>query len=268
MYPNATDWLASLRQRASSARLEHLDVLINATGLDYPLLESLAALPQSPQQALLLAGTPEQALAAQGPVLLRLHWANAAQQAWLGTFATRMHREHRLLAMLGAWPFEPLAEHLRHCTQAQWNRGESGGLLRFYDPRLFLAVSDLLSPAQSDWFHAAVGTWHWIDRDGKAEVLPGLPRHHHEVPHPLPPLLLSNEQVAELVAWTDAEAFRTARYLQPEAYGLAKRETLMRHLVRAHLSADREQIFDDRRTAWLSNWLAQHSPAFSEDAVV
>ena len=47
--------------------------------------------------ALLLDGTPEQALAKQGPVLLRLQWADQEHRLWLQQLFDSLHREPRLL---------------------------------------------------------------------------------------------------------------------------------------------------------------------------
>jgi hypothetical protein len=69
------NWLDTLKQQAEAHGLEHLDVVINATLLDYPLLQRLAELDPPPLQALLLEGTPEHALAPQGPILVRIKWA-------------------------------------------------------------------------------------------------------------------------------------------------------------------------------------------------
>ncbi len=235
-------------------------MLLDTTGLKYPLWQSLADLKAEPGIALLLDGTPEQAIAKQGPVLLRLQWSDQEHRLWLQQMLDSLKREPRMLALLSNWSFTDLSEHLRHCTQAKWNQGRSGGLLRYWDPRLFLAVSETLSPQQGRWFHAPVSTWHWLDRDGQPSQLAGQPARHSEQPQPLPTLELSNEQVAQVIAWTSAESFRQDWYIQPLDHGFSGQEQLLRHLVHAQLAADRERLHDlEQREAFMQRWLAERS---------
>lgn len=259
MYPTATTWLNMLQEQGRAAKLPYLDLLVNATGLAYPLQQHLQELPTPPLQASLLEHTPEASLAAQGPILLRLSWDDSAQQAWLADFTQRMHREHRLLALFSAWDFDALSAHLRHCSQAEWDQANSSGLLRYYEPRLLLAVCEMLDPAQSAWFHAPLINWHWIDRDGKANQYPGNPKRQSELPVPLPILQLSNLQVTELTAWTRAEQFRRDYALTPQDYALAQQESLLRHLLHAQLAADRAGCFDASRDTFIFAWLAENS---------
>lgn len=260
MFPTHATWLMHLREQALKHGLPHLDLLINATSLDYPLASALAALSPQPDTARLLENTPEDALAEQGPALVRLCWDEPEQLAWLAEFLAQVHRQSRVLALFSQWHFGELVDHLRHYTQVVWNRGKSSGLLRYWEPRLFLATSEMLNPAQSPLFHAPIITWHWIDRDGKASHLPGHPYRSGELPRPLPSLELSNEQVAQIVAWTSAELFRQDSFIQPQDYGLAQQESLIRHLVHAQLAANRQQLHElDQRDSFIRQWLSSHS---------
>lgn len=260
MFPTHSTWLMHLREQALKQGLPHLDLLINATSLSYPLAPALAALLPQPETARLLEKTQEHALADQGPVLVRLRWDEPGQTAWLTEFLAQVHRQSRVLVLLNQWRFDELTGHLRHYSQAAWNQGKSSGLLRYWEPRVFLACCETLNPAQSQLFHAPAITWHWIDRDGKANHLPGHPSHSGELPSPLPHLELSNEQVAQIVAWTSAELFRQEGFIQPQDYGLALQESLMRHLVHAQLAANREQLHDlDQREVFIRQWLSTHS---------
>ncbi|WJN59615.1 DUF4123 domain-containing protein [Pseudomonas sp. SO81] len=260
MPTHASTWLAILQEQALSHRLAHIDLLLDTTGLNYPLWQSVADLKAEPDIALLLDGTPEQALAKQGPVLLRLQWADQEHRFWLQQLFDSLHREPRLLVLLSSWSFIELSEHLRHCTQAEWNQGQSSGLLRYWDPRLFLAVSETLTPQQGRWFHAPAIAWHWLDRDGQPRQLAGQSTHPSELPQPLSTMELSNEQVAELVAWMDAEEYRAFTCAQHQEYGLSNRETLQQHLVRAYLDANQQGVVDiDQRRTHVREWLARNS---------
>lgn len=257
----STEWLADLQAQARHHKLSWLDLLVDVTGLEHSLYASLQQLPQTPQQAWLLEHTPEAGLARQGPLLLRLDCDDPQQWAWLEAQTHSLHQQQRLLFLLSAWPFDTLTRHLRHCTQAEWDQGRQTGLLRYYDPRLILAVCETLSPAQGDWFQATVISWHWIDRDGSARQHPGRPRRTAaELPEPLPPLRLDNAQIAMLLAWTNAEIFRTDHAIAPHDYGLSRREALIRHLMHGQLAADRTGHSDLSRDDFILSWLANQSP--------
>lgn len=58
MPPHASTWLAILQEQALGHRLAHIDLLLDTTGLRYPLWQSLADLKNEPGIALLLDGTP------------------------------------------------------------------------------------------------------------------------------------------------------------------------------------------------------------------
>ena len=72
-------------------------------------------------------------------------------------------------------------------------------------------------------------------------------------------LQLNNPQVAMLVAWTSAELMRRDYGLQPQDYALAKRESLIRHLVHGQLAADRAGCAGAQRDEYIFDWLAKNS---------
>ncbi|MEH6493293.1 DUF4123 domain-containing protein [Halopseudomonas sp.] len=255
--PRAAAWLKSLLEQSESARLGHLDLLVNTSRLDYSLPEHLQALAVPPQLAPLLEHTPEVAIADKGPLLVRIDLAVNDQRAWLAECLTQMYSQRRILVIHSRWPFAVLTKHLRCCTQAEWNQGNTTGLLRYFDPRLFLATCEMLDAAQSRGFHAPALSWHWIDRDDKPARLDG----YAVPPQDAKPLVLrlSNAQVATLMAWTNAEMFRQNYALEPAQYGQLNREGLMRHLMHAQLAADRGSCFDDSREVFIHNWLVRHS---------
>ncbi|MCC6074544.1 DUF4123 domain-containing protein [Pseudomonas sp. GCM10022188] len=260
------NWLACLHQQAEDAKLPHLDLLIDATNFDYPLLSSLAALEPPVQLAKLFHDTPEADLAEIGPILLRLNRQPHAHQSWLRDLLASQNWHSHVLVLLSPWGFNALGRHLRHCTQAEWNNGRASGLLRYYDPRLFLAASDMLSPQQGRWFHASVIAWHWLDRDHAARSLSGHHTPHGQVPDPLPRLCLDKEQIASLQAWSAAEDYRRRWAIQPQHYGLAQQESLVRQLVHAQLAANREALHAiDTRDAFIRSWLEANSPRGNQD---
>lgn len=256
----AQTWLGLLCEQAQQARLKHFDLLVDAGNLAYPLLSRLDQPGQSPEMAPLLLGTPEEAIADKGPLLLRVDIDRLAQRPWLDELLASTNAHQHLLALLSPWPFAQLASHLRHCTQVEWNDGRGSGLLRFYDPRMLVPTSEALDRQQS-WFHAPVIAWHWQDRDQQPRSLAGNLMRQSELPSPLAPLRLNREQVASLLAWSAAEDYRRNWDVQPQDYGMARQEALMRHLMHGQLAANREGLYElDQRDTFIRAWLAGNSP--------
>ncbi|MEB0094440.1 DUF4123 domain-containing protein [Pseudomonas sp. CCI1.2] len=257
---SSRDWLNSLQEQAKASDLEHLDILIDATGLDYPLLKQLAELEPRPLQALLFDGTPEHDLAEQGPVLIRLLWAQPEQVNWLGGLLKQLHGQSRVLALLSRWPFEPLTEHLRYCTQAQWNNGAISGVLRYYDTRLFKHISGLFVGDDNRDLHAPVITWHWIDRDQRAQIIGGAQLKLYEYTKPTSPLMLDDRQMQSIYARGQAEQWEANHGPIQQSYPMGK-EQLIAQVHIGQLAANSQRLEGEERRAFMVEWLAEHLPA-------
>ncbi|MGC3468388.1 DUF4123 domain-containing protein, partial [Pseudomonas aeruginosa] len=77
----------------------------------------------------------------EGPQLLRLEHGHAAS---LDELLERIVCRRHLMLLFSPWALPRLGEHLRSCTEAEWYQGRSSGVLRFNEPGLFMAVSDML----------------------------------------------------------------------------------------------------------------------------
>jgi hypothetical protein len=237
-------WLDELWVNAQLLKQQHLDVLVDATSLDYPLLQQLAEQPDAAKLAKLFENTPEAAIADFGPLLLRV---DIGQRDWLKTFINAVDCNKHVVVVFSPWQFEALADHLRGFLQAQWNQGRSEGVLRYYDPRMLLPVTETLTPVQSNAFHAAVISWHWLDRDQQPQSLPGNYVRHAQIP-------------AAGLAWTEADAYRVDRCAVPQNYGLSRNESLIRHLYRSQLAANQKGLLEpEEREPFIEQWLVENS---------
>ncbi|MCB2551777.1 hypothetical protein KQ767_17115, partial [Listeria monocytogenes] len=67
--------------------------------------------------------------------------------------------------------------------------------------------------------------------------------------------------VVALRAWSEAEAYRREYFVLPREHGLGSQESLLQHLVQAHLAADRQGLQDfDQRDAFVAQWLREQTP--------
>lgn len=249
-------WLDELWVNAQQLKQQHIDVLVDATSLDYPLLQQLAEQPDAAKLAKLFGNTPEVAIADFGPLLLRV---DIGQRDWLKTFINAVDCNKHVVVVFSPWQFEALADHLRGFLQAQWNQGRSEGVLRYYDPRMLLPVTETLTPVQSNAFHAAVISWHWLDRDEQPQSLPGNYVRHAQIPA-AGPVMFDHPQVANLLAWTEADAYRVDRCAVPQNYGLSRNESLIRHLYRSQLAANQKGLKEpEEREPFIEQWLVENS---------
>ncbi|WP_019103325.1 DUF4123 domain-containing protein [Chromobacterium haemolyticum] len=241
--PSMAAWLELLLEQAQQAGLEWLDFIVDQGDIG-DAWQSRAPAMHMPRS--LLLETPHAEAADEGPALLRLplhspggleKWARQLDK-WQG--------EPRLLALLGDWDFDALAERLSACLQASWDQGRQQGVLRFNDPRVFAAVSQTLEPAQRRFLLEPALQWHWLDRDGNARCL--VPDAEAVRSWPLweeETLSLSPSQIDELMVWHQAESWRQDHLLTPSMYGLSSQEELMERLTAAHRAADRAKLWSE-----------------------
>ena len=259
MTTNAKEWLHHLLGEARSAGIDHLDLLLNGAVLPEALLPPLLALSPAPECQWLLEHTPEQALAHQGPLLLRIALGDQAHIAATTHLFTAVHAQFCVLALISRWPFDKLAVQLRGATQATWNKGASSGVLRYYDTRLFRHFCEQLEPQQLGQFHAPVSQWHWIDHDGKQASLSGFDARIQEQSG-LTGLSLSDDQVQHLQAVSAALLWLNSHECTPHAHGFTSHEGLIRCLTGIHLEVSRQQLPKHLHEDFIASALSEHPP--------
>lgn len=146
------------------------------------------------------------------------HWRH---KALLEDFYTVCRLESRLMLLLSPLPFEDLSERLTALLQMELGGG--GGILRFYDPRIFPELlSGILTDEQSAPFRQTASFWGWLDRDGQQQWLRG-DCYPDQIGGELPPVLMVTDAQYELIGCI----------------------------------SDANQLLDDRRFASLGNSLEQ-----------
>ncbi len=259
MLPTAKDWLHRLMNEARSAQLDHLDVLINCAALPTPLLPTLLELTPAPSCAWLFEQTPEQELAHQGPVLLRIALASQEQCAEIAKLLNAVHHNFCALILISRWPFAELAAHLRGATQATWSNGACCGVLRYYDTRLFRYFYDQLDSRQQGLFNAPVIQWHWIDHDKKAATLPGFDS-RPDNQNTLSGMTMSDEQVSYLQALSAAIQWFKDYEKTPNEHGFTSREAMIHCLITVHLDINRQKLEKQQHEDFIASALSKHLP--------
>ncbi|MGV6395038.1 DUF4123 domain-containing protein [Pseudomonas caspiana] len=165
-------WFDLLEASCAQLSITCLDIIIDQSGSDMPLLPSVLSVEPAMPWHSLFTGLPEEEHDDVAPLLVRIDLAQPMQRQWLIGLMRELEGRHLLLVLASLWPFPLLAKHLGGCVEA--SNGGGTGLLRYYDPRLFpLLFSHVLQPEQQQrWLRPAV-FWSWLDRDGEPIRLVG-----------------------------------------------------------------------------------------------
>ncbi|MDK1711589.1 DUF4123 domain-containing protein [Serratia marcescens] len=204
MTPIHEQWLTQAENLCFRAGQDHIDVLVDQAGWPSPLLEALRHLDPPLSWHSLFEGTPEEALADQAPLLMRLHWSIWQHKAWLSEMMLHFQGTPRLLLTITPLPFEQLTQHLHQLADVQW--GDQTGLLRFYDTRIFpLLFSHVLTSEQQMVFSHLALLWSWLDRDQKIVWKAGTYAPGNRLPEKPEPLSVEDAQIELLGCITDAQ---------------------------------------------------------------
>ncbi len=158
-------WFDLLEASCTQLAITCLDIIIDQSGSDMPLLPGVLSVEPAMPWHSLFTGLPEEEHDDVAPLLVRIDLARPMQRQWLIGLMRELGARDLLLVLASLWPFPLLARHLGRCVEA--TNGGYTALLRYYDPRLFpLLFSHVLQPEQQQpWLRPAV-FWSWLDRDG------------------------------------------------------------------------------------------------------
>ena len=253
-------WLKSIKEQSLAYQLNHIDLLINTTDMQCSYFKhELINLKPLPLVSWLFDNTPEEKMAHNGPVLIRLDWANQTHQQWLETLISLVYDDFRIILIASPWSFLDLTAVLRHYSQTRWLDGLYGGLFRYYEPRILPVACNVLNEQQQMELQQAIIQWHYLDRDNQPQQLAGQYQPEQTI-MPLTPFMLSDEQVDKLFIWQAAESYRTHYMLQPEDYGLASQQVLFNQLVEAQQQAYRQKKQQlKERDEFVTQWLTKHT---------
>jgi hypothetical protein len=238
-------WLEKLQASCEGLKADALFILVDQTGSNMSLVSSLNTFQPPLEWCFLFEGLPEEAMEEDAPLLIQLSLSRPLERLWLAGLLAAPVWQERILLLCSRWPFVKLAACLKQCVDAQWEG--RGGILRFYDPRLFpLLMSTVLDERQRAYLLAPALFWSWQDRDGKLRMLPG----EEKAPDGDESLKidLSDAQIEKLLCVGDTNLF-ILHNGGTESYRLSEEQLFMR-CYNAMLEAnERGLIIDAQRDA-------------------
>lgn len=256
-------WLNKVFAQALATQVEHLYLLADLATPDYPILNTLQFHSAQVPFTLLLEENHGRELAESGPALVQIDMANAAQKKLLFDLLSVCATEPCFMLLIPAphTSFQQLVSNLYRATQVEQGlAGEMRFILRYYDPRCFVATLNNLAASAQKLLIEPVRQWHWLNRDACPCQLeqPDDIDKWPDWPHPA--LHLSEQAITHLCAWHQAEQWRQQYRLTPADLKQTNQEALMQLLVAAQLAADQaDQLSEPERVAYIREYLSLHS---------
>lgn len=166
-------YLNQLQKINSHLPFNHIDIIIDQSGLEESLVPLLSKLDDNLVWASLFESFPEEGLLEQAPLLVRIQWNEQIHRLLLNEILEYLYGKPRTLFIYSELHFDELFKRLQSQLEITW--GKQNCLLRFYDPRIFPELmSHILTLEQRQAFNEIAYMWGWLNRDQKISWLPGL----------------------------------------------------------------------------------------------
>lgn len=247
-------WLDLLAAACAEVPTQYLDLIIDQAAGDRPLIPVVKAVhPPLPWRSL-FTGLPEESAEELAPLLVRIDLHHAIQRTWLQGLLKEAAGKPQILALASTWSFDALADYLGRCLEAR--NGGRLGLLRYYDPRLWLLlIRDVLEPEQRRQLLRPAVFWSWPDHDGVPCRLLGLGE-PEENAAAFELIELSDPQVDTLMCASDATRALAKLDAADKAGRTAEQRFQLAYAAMREASAA-DLLTDEQREALLHQRLAQ-----------
>lgn len=221
-------WIDLLEAACAEVPTQYLDLIIDQAAGERPLIPVVKAVHPPLRWRSLFQGLPEESAEELAPLLVRIDLRQPAHRLWLQGLLMEAAGKPQVLALGSYWSFDALADYLGRCLEAR--NGGQLGLLRYYDPRLFLLlIRDVLEPGERRQLLRPAVFWSWPDHDGVPCRLLGLGE-PEESAAAFECIELSDQQVDTLMCASDA-----TRALAEDVPASEKGRPLRRDLLPARL---------------------------------
>lgn len=236
-----TSWQEQIEHVCTTVSVHQVDLLFDQAAWHTSLVGALEQLRPVVPWFSLFSGTPEENLLEQAPLLMRLDLTHWQHKAWLEELVTHCAADARLLVVISPLSFGALSQALQALSQIRW--GGQGGLLRYYDPRIFpLLMSSILKHDQQAEFRQLAFYWGWLDRDGQGRWLKGESVSGKNTVEVSPFLELSDEQFELIGCISDAQALLSCGGFNQVGRNKEQHFSLLYSLA---LQASQENYFGD-----------------------
>lgn len=252
------DWIASLASSVTETGISCIDMIVDQSGGKFPLIPALKSFSSEMDWCSLFQGLPEEIVTDKAPILIRIDLTQPVQRQWMNEIMMRLGGKPMLLILCSSWSFDRLSQYLIQCVDAAY--AEKGGILRFYDPRIFpVLFSHVLDKEQQQQFFRPALFWSWLDRDGAPHVI-WREGHAGPVDETFQKIDLTDEQLEHLLCVSDAHVLMLQLNNKVE-YSEFSREQLFNNCYALMIETSGEDILldDDRESFVLKHLKARLS---------
>ncbi|RAW82347.1 DUF4123 domain-containing protein [Photorhabdus laumondii] len=254
-----TNWIAALKTAATDNDMRYLNMIVDQSGEAFSLIPELQSFSPEIKWCSLFQGLPEEIMADDAPILMRIDLTHPDQWQWMQEVILRLKEKPLLLILCSSWSFDLLSQYLIQCVDATWE-GQAG-ILRFFDPSIFAVLfSHVLDTGQQQQLLRPALFWSWLNRDGVSNFLLG-EGNAEPVNDAVEKIDLTDKQLENLLCVSDAHRLILQLDDQNE-YLEASNEQLFNHCYALMIEATDQSILldDDRESFVLKHLKSRLSP--------